>query len=294
MTYDFGELTRRHNSGEDVSHIVPFLGDWASTRLKDSGCERSGTLLHKSVREEHGRLLFEDFMERCGDYPKSRLAFLTVLHETVPLNDADILESCDDLKRSLLFILDRQNVAALGAVEVELINLPLLRAIANASDNEARKLKVNEKLMKKSGDDPIQAQVHAHILIDLGNEPRAKLNQVKKAVEAAWCVAPYQTRFDEVKRFSYIEKNLRHFGYYFTDGSHKDLRYKSQFGNLPTDANNIEFRQGAGKRDRGSKTTFVDERALRYEEIRILDRVLRRLMDTRLDGRGYLIQTKNW
>jgi hypothetical protein len=126
------------------------LGTHKSTRLRKAGRGQSGTLLHKDVAKHHALMLRDEYMERFGKLTpgeaEQRLRFLTVLHRVVALDKDAVMRAVQEMETSLSRVFEGSETWALGAVEVEIVNVELLRRIGSGRDDEARKLNVLRRL----------------------------------------------------------------------------------------------------------------------------------------------------
>jgi hypothetical protein len=279
------------------SLIRPDLGSHRRITLRRAGCEASGSLLHSDVAAAHSALLSQDYQNRlCHGSPKGnqdQLRFLTILHSVTALDKAAVLRAASEIEAGIHHVFESIGAWCLGAIEVEIVNLALLKRIGSLSNDETRKLNVLEKL---SGSSDTQLDcgvlVHFHGVVDLvGNsllreeKLRARLAEVKE-----WQCSPYQI---ELKRFFQkrsLYQNLCAIASYVTKGGNEHLRYNTGFGrDLPDDLDAKVWRAGSGRADKGGETV-TDERALTLAEIALLDEVWLELMNKRQDERGYLIQ----
>lgn len=270
----------------------PDLGSHKKTRLVQAGCQRSGSILHDKVSKEHAAFLTDDFRQIFGqNEDQSSLRFATILHSVVPVDTKRAIDAVIEMENELHRLLASDGLQFLGAVEVEVVNLDLMRRIKASTGDQARKLTVLERLVDP-GDGTLDTGllIHIHGILDLrasilrDDEIRDRLQQ-----SPFWSRSGHQV---EVKSFfvkNSITTNLTNIASYITKGGNESLRYNPGFGRDPADQVEASiWRQGLGRKEYGADTV-TDERALSFFEIAILDDVWRTLMDRAADGRGYLV-----
>ena len=278
------------------SLIRPDLGSHKRTTLRRAGCEASGSLLHNDVAAAHSTLLKQDYQDRfhrgSPDGNQDQLRFLTVLHSVMALDEAAVLRAASEMEAGIHRVFEGLGAWCLGAIEVEIVNLALLRRIGSLSDDETRKLNVLEKL-GGSSDTQLDCGVliHFHGVVDLSNsllreeQLRARLAEVKE-----WQLSPYQIEAKHLFQKRALLDNLRDIASYITKGGNEQLRYNTGFGrDLPDDLDAKVWRAGSGRADKGGET-ITDQRALTLAEIRLLDKIWLELMNKRQDKRGYLVK----
>lgn len=157
------------------------LGTHKRTRLRRAGCGNSKTLLHNDVAANHGKMLAADYKNRWSklsrDAAYARLRFLTVLHSVVRLEKTSVLRAVERMETALLRVFEGSGTWMLGAVEIEIVNIELLRRVSALSEDEARKLDVLEKLSESErtfvgslvDDNPLDrgVLVHFHGMVDV-------------------------------------------------------------------------------------------------------------------------------
>jgi hypothetical protein len=274
------------------SILKPDLGIHKKTRLVQAGCHGSGSILHDKVSSQHAALLTDDFRKTFGQsLDQSNLRFVTILHSVVPVDTGRAMASVAEMEQEIQKSLGSTGVQFLGAVEVEVVNLNLMRRIKASKGDQARKLTVLERLIDPAdGILDTGLLVHIHGVLDLCNsilqedEIRVRLQQ-----SSFWSRSGHQV---EVKAFfskNDITKNLGDIAGYITKGGNETLRYNPGFGRDPADQLEAAiWRTGLGRKDSGAET-ITDERALSFSEIAALDEIWRSLMDRSADGRGYLV-----
>ena len=307
MARTFEEL--RRGGAQDLERlravIRPNLGSHKRTRLRRAGCGELQTLLHDEVAKRHADMLREDYRKRLERLTRSeaqeRLRFLTVLHSVVRLDRKAVMRAVGRMEAALRRVFDGSGAWALGAVEVEVVNIALLRRVGALSDDEARKLNVLEKIREPGASagslvagahSDSGALVHFHGIVDLGSnsllcEERLR-NRIKRV--AAWQRSPYQVELKRLFKDRTVLSNIRDIASYLTKGGNEKLRYNAGFGrDLAEDLDAKIWRAGMGRADRGGETVW-DERGLTVAEIAFLDETWRELMGRKRDRRGYLMR----
>ena len=205
------------------------------------------------------------------------------------------------MESALERVFKRAGAKVLGAVEVEIVNVALLRKIGSLSEDETRKLKVLESITASGADTGSKipgAQdsgvlVHFHGIADLGaRNSLLREDQLRKGMKkiAAWQRSPYQVEIKRLFKDRSVQQNLRDIASYITKGGNERLRYNAGFGrDLAEDLDAKIWRAGTGRADKGSETV-ADERGLTIGEIRILDDVWCALMARKRNKRGYLVR----
>jgi hypothetical protein len=279
------------------------LGSHKRTRLKRAGCGESGTLLHDEVAERHANTLRDEYMNRFEQLARGeadeRLRFLTVLHSVVGLDKKAVMRAIEGMEAALGRVFDGSDTWALGAVEVEIVNVELLRRIGAGSDDEARKLKVLQRLHETEALDASaehsssRALVHFHGIVDLVNGNSALREELlrKRAKEiVAWQRSPYQVELKRLFENRTVLQNVQVISRYLTKGGNDRLRYNAGFGReLEEDLDTKLWRAGMGRADKGGEAV-ADERGLNVGEIMFLDEIWRTLMDRNRSKRGYLLR----
>jgi hypothetical protein len=272
------------------------------------------TLLADDVHQVHARRLYTLFAKRWGYMSKAeeqkRLRFVTVLHDAAPCNVEDIDTSISNMRERLEITLKRvKGIHFVGAVEVEIVNLPVLRQIADRNDeNEHRKLLILEEMSLRYEEtlyrDDSVALVHVHGIADLGpwvdKEGREKwlARVLRSEWEGEYRVEVKQT-FSNYKngREIRIRTNLEKIANYMVKGGNEDLRYSARFGRatledgspLQADELDHKMKKGAGNARYNENASVEDTRSLTIHEIQVLVSVIDRLMG-KGKREGYLIK----
>lgn len=289
-------LHRKETSGERLealrSLMKPDLGSHKKTRLVQAGCHSSRSILHDQVSKEHAMLLANDFRQIFGQSEdQSNLRFVMILHSVVPVDTGRAIASAAEIELEIKRVLSPTGARFLGAVEVEIVSLELMRRIKASKGDQARKLTVLEGLIDPAdGYFDAGILVHIHGVLDLCNSILRE-DEIRGQLQASpfWSKAPYQVELKEFFSTNDITKNLTNIAAYITKGGNEALRYNPGFGRDPTEHLEAQiWRAGLGRKDSGADTT-TDERALSFREISTLDEIWRALMDRSTNGRGYLI-----
>jgi hypothetical protein len=307
----FRELKRRSQSGEMLNtlrELVRYdLGTHKKTRLKIAGVESSKTLLHDDVAKRHGERFADELRKRAlkiGRDADKRLKFVTILQATTDPTIEKVEEAVDQLEAEYQRVFGEMRVWSRGAIELEIVNLDLLRRISRMSDSEARKLNVLEDLreirelqgmMIAEERDKVKVLVHCHTVVDFGRDYEANEEEARKRIERYryWKRARYQVKFDGLFKNRKTSSNLTKIAAYVTKGGNDNLRYNAGFGrDLAEDLEAKIWREGLGRADKGGET-IEDERGLSVAEVKTLDELYRWLMDRRSDKRGYLITSSD-
>jgi hypothetical protein len=226
-----------------------------------------------------------------------------------------VMRAVEEMETALSRVFDGSETWLLGAVEVEIVNVGLLRRIGTGGDDEARKLNVLQRLDEtdaldaadeRSGSRALEmvdsetadehgssrALVHFHGIVDLvdGNSSlREKVFHERAKEMACWLRSPYQIELKRLFKNRTVLQNVQEISRYLTKGGNDQLRYNAGFGrDLDQDLDAKIWRAGTGRADKGGETV-ADERGLTVGEIAFLDSVWRELMDRNSDGRGYLL-----
>jgi hypothetical protein len=211
------------------------------TRLKKAVGKRLAerTLLDGRVSKKHSERLENKFHSRWGNFDhekaSQRLRFITILHSVCVVDKNIIFNEIEGLKDRLRnVVISVKAIEVLGAFEVEIINMKLMREYAAGMKDgeEARKLRVLEQLRKDQFiDASIEslALVHFHGMIDLAANGEGKLKTFRDCCKAMWR-GSYQVRFDTLFKTKSVKKNLTDIAAYMVKGGNESLNYKFRFG----------------------------------------------------------------
>ena len=307
MAHSLTELKR--TSAERLENLQALmrlnLGEHKRIRLSRAGCGDSKSLLHDNIANRHSKLLQDDYKKRWGNLTREqaheRLRFLTVLHAVVPLNQRDVIRAVERMEGALERVFKGTGAKVFGAVEVEIVNIALLRKIGSLGEDEARKLNVLESITgpgaetasKITGAQDSGVLVHFHGIVDLGGRnSRLREDQLRERTKAiaAWQRSRYQVEIKRLFKEKAVRQNLRYIASYITKGGNERLRYNASFGrDLAEDLDAKIWRAGTGRADKGGETV-ADERGLTIGEIKLLDDIWSALMARKRNKRGYLVR----
>jgi hypothetical protein len=294
----FEDLKRNPQRHFDrVRQLVRYdLGTHKRTRLKRAGCSSSGSLLHDDVAKRHAAMLFANYKVRLAKIskidPRARLRFLTVLHAVTPLNKRDVMRAVDKMEAALRRAFKGTKAWLLGAIEVEIVSIALLRRIGSLTEDETRKLDVLGRLRAEGDDASSGILVHFHGVVDLGTNAAQRDDELRRRFDkiAAWQRSRYQVKMTRLFDAQTTLKSLSYIASYVTKGGNEKLRYSAGFGrDLDSDLDAKIWRSGMGRADQGGETYF-DERGLTICEVAFLDEVWCEIMRRRRDKRGYLVR----
>jgi hypothetical protein len=291
MNDNFEQL-KEHRKADfnELRHSIRFnVKTHRKTKLKQAGCSNA----------KHSNRLFNEYIRLFND--QRQLRYLTLLHEVTELETDTVLRSCDEMRTALIEQCKENKVRALGVIEIELVNLTLLKRIDAQTDVEKRKLRVLTDLilpsehggLRISHAEGTKALVHAHVVLQLKGNPQAHAHEFENSLKslAAYRRAGHQVRIEEFFKTKDLRSNLEGIAKYGTKGGNEQLRYKAGFGrDLSEDLDAKIFKATkTGKRDKGGET-LEDERSLTIGELAFLNEVYEQLMSQRRDRRGYLIR----
>jgi len=266
-----------------------------------AGRGSSETLLNKAIAASHGKMLAADYKNHFKHLTQAaadeRLRFLTVLHSTVQLDKKNVIRSIQEMESALADVFSDSGAWMLGAIEVEIVNIALLRRISAKKDDEARKLNVLQRLYEADASAGSMSTndkgvlVHFHGVVDLSNSLLRDDDLRNRAKSAAmWQRSPYQIELKRLFKDRTLAQNAHDIAMYLTKGGNDQLRYNAGFGRaLDEDLDAKIWRAGTGRADKGADTV-PDERGLTMGEIAFLDDIWLELMDRRQDKRGYLVR----
>ena len=301
MAETFKELKRKRKAGfKQLRESVRFnVKTHRKTKLIQAGVGDTRTLLNVQVSADHASRLGVDIVSYCVSNRRQNddLRFLTLLHEVCELDVERVIESAQRMRELLTMACEEVKVFALGVVEIELVNLTLLKRIQEQTDVEKRKLHVLCDLITPTELDGLvvrnaegtKALVHSHLLVDVRGKADEFEAQLKKMTP--WRKTGYQVRLEPLHSNKSLWNNLDGIAKYGTKSGNETLRYKAGFGRDLSEDLDAKMFKGSktGKRDRGGET-LEDERSLTVGEVAFLNEAYERLMTLRRDRRGYLIR----
>lgn len=230
----------------------------------------------------------------------SRIRFMTLLHEVVPVDQEEILTSIERLERQIreAFVGQLPSVRIVGAIELEFLNLELLKKASFEHEGKhtgERKRDTLESMLM-----PIYAHldhavlVHLHAVVDLGTSRDAE--DVKRRVEQRVRSFPGWSQSHQLQikalsesfngRAKTLEQNLADIAAYITKGTNmliagkRYYRYKVSF-----DQNDLGLNQDMYFAAEGSE----DVRNMQFKSIAICAELLDKIMAKRRARDGYAI-----
>ena len=323
------------------------LGSQTETRLRKSLASAgrldlaTTTLLTPAVHEAHAAKLTDRYLERWeriktkqhedwkkipaalrrGTPPPSdaaiannHLRFFTLIDSVTVVGAEAALHAAVRLKADLVHAVNAvTGIHCLGAVEVEVISLPIMRTIRDkdtGAPSEKRKLDVCDVLAEDLDDTLYRDEthlmlVHFHGVVTAKNPGQFDSFRAKLLSYARWSKAPRQI---EIKKLSEefegkpktVAKNLQHIATYITKGGndwHSNahaLRYKIGFSHAEDAMDEITYTQINWRRDdllrAEHKLDGIDDAmSLTVSEIAELALFIHKLMQTNRTGTGYLV-----
>lgn len=314
VTNGFHELREQALSGElfeliktAIKNAFRFdLGTHKKTRLKQAGVAGSGSLLHGEVAKTHSAMLAGELRKRASRDglvdANDRFRFMTVLQAVVEPDIEKVREAVEAMERDFNYTVGQMGVWSRGAIELEMVNLTILKKIGGLNDSEARKLNVLidlaeleefEGLMIPASGTITRLLVHSHVVIDLGPDHENAEAELRRRIQRRGCWSKkYQVEIKGLFKSRKVVDNLDKIAAYLTKGGNENLRYNAGFGrDLAEDVEAKMWRSGLGRADRTGET-IEDERGLSAAEVQALDALYVWLMKRRKDNRGYIIGSK--
>lgn len=296
MSAEFEKLKQERDAAFDKlrASIQPKMGSHKSTRLAQAGCRDTRSLLNDKVALSHAQVLRNDLWNMCqkdGERSQNDLRFITILHSVTPQLCDEALNEAIHLKQKLHAALSETGIRCLGAVEFEIVNLSLFRKIKSRSTGENRKLDVLEKLGGQSLE--TGALVHFHGILDFRGS-RVDSEHLRRRLQGAedWRRSTYQVEIKQLYESKPLRENLHQIAAYLTKGGNETLRYNLGFGRDPDSQLDAQIWRGpSGRADHGAESV-PDERGMTIGEIQLLDQLWLRLMKTRDDDRGYIVDLR--
>ena len=190
-------------SGElftDTLNAIRFnLGTHKKTRLKNAGLARSSSLLHDDVSKKHAESLAAELTKRAkrvGRTANERFRLMTALGAVVDPNEDEVREAVEAMEANFNWTVGQTYPWSRGAIELEMVNLTILKKISTLSENEARKLNVLTELtpLEELGDLLIHGSrsvtrvlVHCHVVLDLGANHEEAEGELRKRIKRLGC-----------------------------------------------------------------------------------------------------------
>lgn len=275
-------------------HIRPDYGIQIDTKLKEARGYRRRTLLDLDVRKPHAMRLLKQFQSRWGKLKlkdaHERLRFWTVLGSVCAVDEDEILEHVTMLENSLNYALESvSGVEVIGVFEIEIVSWQLMESIkaqGNLTDDAARKYTVLRKMDAKPTPSLYEkrkmpassaALVHFHGIIDLGMNSDEKEKKLKAACKKNWS-NEYQVKFDRLHKDKFLAKSLQHIAEYLLKVNGNITRYNIGFGSESYERFEAKVIKAGKKKLGRDYEGDEDPFSLSFEEIRVLDASLDRLM----------------
>jgi len=281
------------------------------------------TLLSPSVHEIHSKKLADRFLKRVVHYNNigykntsaaDKFRFLTLLHSVEIMDVERTIQTIKKFQTELQnTIEDSKGIWCLGAVEVEVINIKMMRMIhEDQTESEARKLSVIESMIKRlRKNDQLLSSfflVHFHGIVTASSQYRFNdfANALKKNKD--WKREPRQIQLKPIsKQFKSksksLDKNLVDIARYITKGGNdwiggkSYLRYKLAFENeYPFNENewvNKNWRRNETLKKEQAEDGIEDALSMNVSEIVSLATVIDAMMYLNRRRTGYLIFAKS-
>ena len=285
------------------------IGVQQKTKLKVLGDLADRTLLANAIAEKHGERLAEQFKRRWGSFTKnemkSRLRFITVLAELVPLDLEITSRAMNQMFTRLDYVFKGvKGIEVIGAAEIEIVNIEKMKAMASVAD-EARKLDVivammpaEEKSLYKTGITSY-ALVHFHGIVDLGSKGEENRQSIEKSVKRYWN-QNYALQIKNLYSTKAVKKNLEDIAAYLTKGGNENLIYKIGFGYDNAEKLERQMLKAGKTAKQGDYAGIENEMSLTITEIKFLGEAINQMMErtgSRNLRNGYLYkcgQPQHW
>lgn len=293
------------------------LGSVGKFELQDT------TLLTPSVHDEHSKKLAYRFLKRIeyyrnlgykNDALSEKFRFLTLLHSVEIMDVQRTIQIIQKFQTQLTNSIEgSKGIWCLGAVEVEVINIEMMRMIhEDQTESEARKLNVIESMIKRLNKNNQQLSsfflVHFHGIVTASNQSRFNdfTDALKKNKE--WKREPRQIQLKPIsKQFNSkskpLDKNLIDIARYITKGGNdwiggkSYLRYKLAFENeylLNEDEwVNKNWRRNEVLKQEQAEDGLEDALSMNVSEIVSLATVIDAMMSFNRKRTGYLVSAKS-
>lgn len=261
------------------------------------------TLLYRQERKRHAEIMKHEYNDLCkkNDVSKKRdgIIYLTWLYEVIHLDHEELKLSCDNMMKSIEYVLANQgNIAwALGCAEIEIFRFDVLRNNIAEGESVSRKLKVFEELCARDeiSEQDANAIIHCHIVLFFDKDVECGIKEVKNAIRKYKAQVSHDLQLKRVKKDQSIENMMSYFARYHTKCGNENLKYKMKF--RKTDPIHVESKMSSdgsfGRSDRKDFDEIVteDSRALTFFEIDWLNKAYCWLMKRGEDEemRGYRI-----
>lgn len=281
------------------------------------------TLLSPSVHEVHSNKLADRFLKRLEHYKKlgykntsatEKFRFLTLLHSVEIMDVQRTIQTIKKFPSQLQNTIENsKGIWCLGAVEVEVINIEMMRMIhEDQTESEARKLNVIESMIKRLRTNDQQLEsfflVHFHGIVTASSQYRFNdfADGLKKNKD--WKREPRQIQLKPIsKQFKSksksLDKNLVDIAKYITKGGNdwiggkSYLRYKLAFDNEylfnEDEWVNKNWRRNETLKKEQTEEGLEDALSMNVSEIVSLATVIDAMMAFNRTRTGYLVSAKS-
>ncbi|MCX8483141.1 MAG: hypothetical protein ORN50_06130, partial [Crocinitomicaceae bacterium] len=281
------------------------------------------TLLSPSVHDVHSKKLADRFLKRVVHYKNlgykntsaiEKFRFLTLLHSVEIMDVQRTIQTIKKFQSQLQNTIESsKGIWCLGAVEVEVINIEMMRMIhEDQTESEARKLSVIESMIKRLRKNDQQLEsfflVHFHGIVTASSQYRFNdfFDVLKKNKD--WKREPRQIQLKTISKqfkskLKTLDKNLVDIARYITKGGNdwsggkSYLRYKLAFENeylFNEDAwvNKNHTRNETLKKEK-KEDGIEDALSMNVSEIVSLATVIDAMMAFNRTRTGYLVSAKS-
>ena len=281
------------------------------------------TLLTPSVHDVHSKKLADRFLKRVLHYKNlgykktsatEKFRFLTLLHSIEIMDVQRTIQTIKKFQSQLQNTIEgSKGIWCLGAVEVEVINIEMMRMIhTEQTESEARKLSVIESMIKRlRKNDQLLSSfflVHFHGIVTASSQYRFNefADALKKNKE--WKREPRQIQLKPIsKQFKSksksLDKNLVDIAKYITKGGNdwiggkSYLRYKLAFENEylfnEEEWVNKNWRRNETLKREQEDEGLEDALSMNVSEIASLATVIDAMMSFNRTRTGYLVSAKS-
>jgi len=281
------------------------------------------TLLSQSVHEIHSKKLSDRFLKRVVHYENlgykntsaaDKFRFLTLLHSVEIMDVHRTIQTIKKFQSQLQNTIEGSTgIWCLGAVEVEVINIEMMRMIhEDQTESEARKLSVIESMIKRlrKNDQHLSSffLVHFHGIVTASSQYRFNdfADSLKKNKD--WKREPRQIQLKPIsKQFKSksksLDKNLVDIARYITKGGNdwsggkSYLRYKLAFENEylfnEDEWVNKNWRRNKTLKKEKKEDGIEDALSMNVSEIVSLATVIDAMMSFNRTRTGYLVMAKS-
>lgn len=281
------------------------------------------TILSPSVHSVHSKKLADRFLKRLEHYKKlgykntsatEKFRFLTLLHSVEIMDVQRTIQTIKKFQSQLQnTIKSSKGIWCLGAVEVEVVNIEMMRMIhEDQTESEARKLNIIESMIKRLRKNDQQLSsfflVHFHGIVTASSQYRFNdfADGLKKNKD--WKREPRQIQLKPIsKQFKSksksLDKNLVDIAKYITKGGNdwiggkSYLRYKLAFENEylfnEDEWVNKNWRRNETLKKEQAEEGLEDALSMNVSEIFSLATVIDAMMSFNRTRTGYLVSAKS-